>query len=516
MRVALRADASGRMGTGHFRRCQSLAAALRARGAETLLIARRHDEVSERTAGNERVAWLPPGRPDFQPAAGDPPHAAWAAAAWDEDAAQTEHALAGFAPDWIVVDHYALDARWHEHLVRATGARIAAIDDLGDRTLRAELVVDHNLQPTSRDKYAGRLVKPSRLLLGPRYALLASRYAVAPRYHFRRQVGSIGIFISGGGGADLAMQALVACRDVAGFQGLIEIVGPASGSERDRLEAAARAQPPAQVLSDLPDLCEFYARHDLQIGSGGGAAWERCCLGAPTLAVQIAQNQQAVLPLLAQHGAVAWVDPPSGLAIGDAVARLVKEPRARLALARAGRALVDGKGSSRVAAVMQMSVSPRLMLRPAEHADEALLLAWANDPETRRQAFQTRTIAASAHAAWFRARLADPSSCCVLVATTPEGVPIGQVRFDRRDDAWEVDYSLDPAFRGLGLARTVLAQALVALASEDRQPTRVRGLVKVSNPASVRVFRSLGFQETMSTRESGICHAMTLELTPRR
>ena len=55
---------------------------------------------------------------------------------------------------------------------------------------------------------------------------------------------------------------------------------------------------------DEPDLAAFFARHDLQIGAGGGATWERCCIGAPTIAIVVAANQSAVVPALDRLGAL--------------------------------------------------------------------------------------------------------------------------------------------------------------------------------------------------------------------
>jgi UDP-2,4-diacetamido-2,4,6-trideoxy-beta-L-altropyranose hydrolase len=470
MRVALRTDASGRIGTGHVRRCLSLARALQEEGVETLLVCRSHDAVSAGAVGAEvRVAWLPgpvagvpalrasppayvpalrASPPAYVPAPrasppaqggsgqteGESPHAEWAGVSWEEDARETAQALAAFAPDWVLVDHYAFDARWQQAVADATGARMAAIDDLADRAHAVELLIDQNLQPPSADKYAGRVAPTARRLLGPRYALLAREYASAPRYRFRRQVRSIGIFLSGADAQDATSAALLACREDAGFEGEIELVSSARSPHLAHQQQLARRWPGTRVLTDLPDLRAFFARHDLQVGSGGGAAWERCCIGAPTAAVQIAANQGAVLPQLAALGAVEWVQDPREL--GAAVAHLVAQPRQRLALARAARGLVDGLGSARVAAVLALASAPQLSFRAATAADEALLLDWANDPQARAHAFHPERVLPRPHHAWFTARLARPADCLILIATSSAGTPVGLVRFEREQGHW--------------------------------------------------------------------------------
>ncbi|HYD74804.1 UDP-2,4-diacetamido-2,4,6-trideoxy-beta-L-altropyranose hydrolase [Ramlibacter sp.] len=507
MRVALRTDASGRIGTGHLRRCLSLARALNAEGVDTLFICRRHDALSAAIESEGQAhAWLPKPPPCFVARPDDPPHADWAGVAWEQDARETARALAGFAPDWVLVDHYALDARWHGALSAATSARIAAIDDLGDRPLAVDLLIDQNLQPDGSGKYEGRLPAAARTLLGPRHALLAGIYAQAPRYRFRRHVASIGIFMGGADLDDFGGRVLRACREVAGFEGSIELVSSRRSPHFAAHEELARRWPGTRVLAGLPDLADFFARHDLQVGAGGGAAWERCCLGAPTLALQIAANQGAVLPQLAARGAVEWLQRPDpGVeAIGRAVRRLLDEPRRRLALVRASRCLVDGRGSARVAAVLALAGGMPWQFRAAEATDEELLLAWANEPQARAQAFDPSTITPAGHHAWFRQRLARADDCLIVIACSRAGTPVGQVRFDRTGEAWSIDYALDSAHRGWGHGRRLLAGA-IGFFRGRRGFAELKALVKADNAASLGVFRGLGFAESAAVHQGQPC-----------
>jgi UDP-2,4-diacetamido-2,4,6-trideoxy-beta-L-altropyranose hydrolase len=511
MRIAVRTDASRRIGTGHLRRCLSLAQALRGEGAQVRFVCREHDGISRIAAEDgEAVAWLPHAD-GYAPRPDDPAHADWAECSWQDDADETIAALRDLRPDWVLVDHYAFDARWHERVASALACRIAVIDDLADRPLACALLIDQNLHPDHAAKYAAQLQAPSRILGGPRYALLAPRYRTAARYRFRRRVQSIGIFMGGGDPKDFSSRVLLACREVAGFTGDIELVSSSRNPSFDRHRELAQRWPNTCVLYDEPDLTGFFARHDLQIGSGGIAAWERCVLGAPTLALQIASNQLAVLPELANAGAIEWldVDDAGEQEIGQAVKSLIDAPRRRLALVRATRGLVDGMGCARVAAALSLAVEPDLRLRPANADDEALLLAWANDPQARRHAFHTNSITPVQHHAWFAKRLANPADYVILIATSAAGSPVGPVRFERSKDLWTVSYSLDAAFRGLGLARPLLAAGIDALRARD-PGARVEGWVKPDNVASMQVFRRLGFAESRADHEGTGCHRFEL------
>ena len=72
-------------------------------------------------------------------------HAHWLPVTWQQDAEQTLEAIDRIgAIDWLIVDHYALDARW-ERLQRQRVPRILAIDDIADRDHDCDILLDQNL-----------------------------------------------------------------------------------------------------------------------------------------------------------------------------------------------------------------------------------------------------------------------------------------------------------------------------------------------------------------------------------
>jgi UDP-2,4-diacetamido-2,4,6-trideoxy-beta-L-altropyranose hydrolase len=372
VRVAIRVDASVEIGLGHLARCLSLAAALRCCGAEVIFICRDLglDEVARIGNGGFECRRLGapgnPRRPEI--AVGDPRHAGWACVHWERDAQETAAAIAADHPDWVVVDHYAFDARWHR-LVSTSGTRLCVIDDLGDRPLAADLLVDHNLDDDHARKYAAAGIGNARILGGPRYALLGAVYATAPRYAFRDQVGSIGIFMGGTDPLRLSEAALRSCREVAGFTGPIEVATTHANPALTDLDAACRRHGPAELRIDATDLAAFFGRHDLQIGAGGGALWERCCIGAPTVALAFAVNQRPAVAALAAARAVVAVDAIDPQSIGQAVRRLIADAAARCQLVKRARGLVDGRGAERVALAMlaeMSSMSPNRTQPPGE------------------------------------------------------------------------------------------------------------------------------------------------------
>lgn len=175
-----RTDASYEIGTGHVMRCLTLARALRERGAECRFVCRAHPGYllgRIREQGFEAFA-LPcasgecaqPG----QAAESALAHAEWLGTDWRTDAEFTRAALGETIADWLVVDHYALDARWKTAL-RPHCRKLLVIDDLADREHHCDLLLDQNLVADIEHRYDSKLPEHcGRIILGPQYAAAAT------------------------------------------------------------------------------------------------------------------------------------------------------------------------------------------------------------------------------------------------------------------------------------------------------------------------------------------------------
>jgi len=461
MRVAIRTDASARIGTGHVKRCGALALALIECGVTPSFVTRRlgldtTSLLDERLLEHGvKVTFLASPDASTSPVPRGPvPHAGWAGVDWEADAAETITALREKAPTHVIVDHYAFDARWHRMVSASLGAQIVIIDDLADRDLDGSLLVDHNAAQDHRAKYAGRWPSDRPLLGGPRFALLDPRYAGATPATLAPSVSSIGVFMGGADADDYSRRVIAACR-ATGFGGQIEVVSTSANPHLAALRAACESDVATTLSVDLPNLAAFYARHGLQVGAGGGAAWERCCAGAPTLIFATADNQNLVVDELVRRGAAAATEPrqsPDLEAIGVALRRLLGDAGLRASLAGNSRRLVDGLGAVRVALSL---TAESLEVRRATPRDSARILAWRNDPATRSVSIATAEISAATHESWFARVLADPSRQLYIGAVGSREV--GVIRFDRREQGdHEISLFLDPALLGLKLGTHLL------------------------------------------------------------
>ena len=295
MKIAFRADASVQIGTGHVMRCLTLAKEMRSRGHDCVFICRDlpghlgHDVTDAGFA----LTLLPAPDPDFRPKPDDPAHAAWAGAPWKTDAEQTRAA----APDvdWIIVDHYAFDARW-QSCARARNARVMVIDDIADRPHIADLLLDQNLGRLAGD-YVGLVPAHCTRLIGPAYVLMRPEFARLRASSLARRVKSrLDHILVSMGGVDCD-NATSAVLDVLANSALpdrcrITVVMGRNAPWLAKVQRGAQMMPkPTDVVTDVADMASLMVSADLAIGGAGGTSWERCCLGLPSLLLVLADNQ---------------------------------------------------------------------------------------------------------------------------------------------------------------------------------------------------------------------------------
>lgn len=359
MRAAFRVDASLVTGSGHVMRCLTLADALRAGGADCHFLCREHpghliDVIRGR--GHDCTP-LPPG-PSATTAGSGRPYGDWLGTTQEEDARQCRPLLEALRPDWLIVDHYALDAGW-ESALRPTCRGLLAIDDLGDRPHACNVLLDQNLGH-SPALYAGLVPPHCELLLGTRHALLRPEFAARREASLaRRDTPRLQHVVVSLGGVDndnatgtvlasLASAALpAACR--------LTVVMGRHAPWLDAVRAqAARLPLPVEVRVDVDDMADLLASCDLAIGASGGSAWERCCLGVPALLIVLADNQASIARALADAGAGLLVGGPADIASALPGALATARDAGWLAGAsRRARDLCDGRGAERVATTLR-------------------------------------------------------------------------------------------------------------------------------------------------------------------
>lgn len=352
--VAFRVDASQEIGYGHVTRCLALADALAELGFSSKFILRKHSnwavEIIRRHGHTATLltACLNSGKEDIESGRA---HGHWLDMPCKEDARQTLQALAADPVGCVVIDHYGLDYRWEGFIRQATGAVIAVIDGLADRKHDCDLLLDPTYCEEGARRWDGLVPRETRLLVGPRYALLRPEFAEALSLR-RARSGEIRRILIAFGGSDPSNATSVALEAVfllgRGDLPIDVVVGGDNPKAAEIRERCAR-HGCARFHFDTTEMAKLMAEADVAIGGGGTMMWERLFLGLPAIVVSIAPNQVALSERVAETGAVLYLGPvektnPSQ--IMQALAVLVGAPERVRRMSERGRIILGNTATT--------------------------------------------------------------------------------------------------------------------------------------------------------------------------
>jgi len=355
MNITFRTDSSLQIGSGHIMRCLTLADELRQRGAEVTFVCREYpgNMIGLIETKGYPVVRLAQAEAEYAAAPDDLTHAAWLGVPWQQDASDTITAVRDARPQWLIIDHYALDHRWEE-LLRPHVGKIMVIDDLADRAHDCELLLDQNFGRTA-DAYGSLVPEGCNLLLGAQYALLRPEFAVLREYSLnRRKNPSFNQLLVTMGGVDKdnvtgdILNALKDCELPDNCR--IKVVMGPTAPWLDSVSQQAKCLPwDVEVKINVADMARIMAESDLAIGAAGGTSWERCCLGLPTIMLVIARNQEIAARQLEQVGAAILLDRDwQPCQLRSILQTVFLSPSTIYKMVVSASKIADGKGASSV------------------------------------------------------------------------------------------------------------------------------------------------------------------------
>jgi UDP-2,4-diacetamido-2,4,6-trideoxy-beta-L-altropyranose hydrolase len=495
MNIAFRVDASALIATGHFMRCLTLADALKQRGAQIRFVSRQLPEHLMRILNEKGHRFVRIDRAMRHEMDRDLLHAHWLGTSQMQDAEDTIEALSDLSWDWLVVDHYALDEQW-ETLLRESAKKIAVIDDIADRTHDCDLLLDQNFYLEADRRYLGKVPAHCQLLLGPRYALLREEFRLV-RERVQARDGAVSRILIFFGGIDngnytsRAIDAIVALG-IAGVR-VDVVVGMHHPNREQIVSACLRHGFVCHVQT--PRMVELIAAADLAIGAGGTVTWERCCLGLPTLAISVAENQSEQIAAAACEGLL--YAPDTGDEFVSMLQRhagaLIENRSLRQLISRAGMKAVDGCGAWRV--VDNMGCDD-IEIRIARTDDARSLFEWRNDPSVRAVSRRGGLIDWDTHQSWLNSVLNSPNQCLLIGHLA--GSPVGVVRFDVQGDEAEISLYLVSGPHPPRQGGCLLRSAERWLAANRPSVRRIRAEVLAGNIRSERLFLGAGYHTDCS------------------
>lgn len=268
-----------------------------------------------------------------------------------EDASRLIALQQRFQSNWAVLDDYRIDEAYQLSL-RAAGLRWLQFDGGSDKALWADVVVNANPAVRPED-YAGVLRNPgTRLLLGPRYAILRPEFERVEPRDPGRPVEQI--LVTFGGGDDRGANEFV-------LSSLLPVTPPdvrflvVSGARNPSNPSLKRwvdvhGQGRVSLRIDPEQVAPLFASCDLAVMAGGTSTYEAAACGLPMILISIADNQVLQSNAWAQLGAALHLGGLASVSVFDIRQALATISQSQgMGRERSLVRRVDGHGAYRVA-----------------------------------------------------------------------------------------------------------------------------------------------------------------------
>jgi len=387
--------------------------------------------------------------------------------------------------DVVVLDGYYFDFEYQQ-IIKKKEITLICIDDIQAYPFLADAIINH-AGGINADNY--QIQPHTRLFLGSAYALLREPFLIAAAK--QRFVSAIKKIIINMGGADPENYTCRIVKQIISDHSYfsLEVVTGSAFSHQTALQELLEANPNITLHQNLDAeaMCRLMLSCDAAILPPSSVSYEWCSVGGPLFLHPIADNQQHIYSFLLENKLAFPFEELSPILNIPDPENLINEQ------IQNQKSWFNGQSRQKLLTVFyELSYHRHLVLRPVTEADSLLLFDWANDPEVRRNSFNSDPISLEIHQIWFRNKLQDPD--CVIYIAEVNKIAAGMIRYDIVEQTATISYLLTQDFRGKGLGTLLLQQGLEALLVHKPTIEKAIGYIQEINLASISAFKKNHFE----------------------
>jgi UDP-2,4-diacetamido-2,4,6-trideoxy-beta-L-altropyranose hydrolase len=504
--IVIRVDASTRMGIGHVMRCITLAKKLSENNCHITFLCKQHNGHINHfieSSGFKVIALSKPIRNIDN----EPDEKYWLGCHFQDDANECIQKLVDDINiprvDLLIIDHYSLDHQWQKKLSPYC-KKIMVIDDLANRKHCCDILLDQTYGRIKED-YVPLIPKHCTLLLGKQYILLRDEFyharSLAQKNRLNAKQNELNNILISLGGTDpdniagIILSWLISMKvDYSDLN--VTLVANPSSSFLNELKMLTKNDPWVNIITSPPSMAKLMLNFDIAIGSSGTTAWERCCLGLPSLSIVNAENQQLVSKSLVNAGAIISLGCSKKLnqkIFEDTFTRLFNNKKYYQEMVQQSFNCCDGLGAGRVTKHVVQKIST-IELKLATTKNKEITFEWQSDKNTRKYFEQPTAPTWSEHAHWFDHNLSNPNSSLYIIYYNK--IPAGTLRLDKKKhDEYVISILIAPNLQGKGVALATLNKI-----TQLKENGLFFASIHKDNINSIKVFKKAGFVSISSSQ----------------
>lgn len=413
---------------------------------------------------------------------------------WSRDVLEISQHLHDWKPDLVWLDHYGIDRRWQiEFQKKYSDLKFFVFDDLANRELNGEFVINPNLMIAPPGPYEKLVPLATGICLGPQYSsfTLDQKFLNArEKSQTRRDLRNVLVFF---GSADKAGACLAFAKAASQLKLDPELqftlVAGSLNQSFDEIKSLL-ANTKVRVLKNLENFADEILGFDLAIGSAGVNGWERAYLGLPSYLVQVADNQEDAVKSLIDNGAAKSFGKLQSVDWSKLLGEVsgLRKNKDQIASMSESAFKIWGDFSKGLQSILDQA-GKELTLRNADLRDSEFLFELRNDPQTVAQSIQSKPVTWEEHSNWFANSLKNQNRQIYVASHNGEIVGMGRADWSENDNSVELSWAVVPSKRGTGYG-TMLVRTLSELHSHQGRVAKI----KAENIGSQKAASAAGFR----------------------
>lgn len=344
IKVGIRADGSKNIGMGHVMRCLSLAKGFRNAGIDVFFLSKYEQGVLKiREEGFEVIELSHSMDNQYEGFCyGD-------VNTLEKEADEIIVTLKNKEIDILFIDSYNVTEKFFLKL-KPFVKKLCYIDDINSFSYPVDVLINGNI--TGEFLNYERYYEDEIMLLGLKYNLIRDEFKDLPDRKTNRIVKEIMITTGGADPFDLSSRLTGIILKDSVFKNIrINIVAGSGFENLDRLRDLSRRNLNLVIHENVSKMSEIMLKSDIAISAGGSTLYELCACGTPTLAIIIAENQEAVVDMLCNKDyiqSLGWYNKFSDEEFLFKLKLLCEDFKKRECYSKKMQKLVDGKGVNRI------------------------------------------------------------------------------------------------------------------------------------------------------------------------
>ena len=381
--------------------------------------------------------------------------------------------------DVIIVDHYGIHNIWIKQINKKIGTIF--IDDFIRKNLKSDIIINGNVN-AKKNFYIKR--RNQKIFVGSKFAIINPMYN--PKFKLS-SVKKILVFFSNSDLNKFYLKIIKSLKEIKdNLQ--ITVIGGLSNKVNNKLTTKK-----IRFFNYVKNFDKMILKSTLCIGSCGSAYLQRLYYNIPSIVYSLSENQKPFCNFLDKNKAALYLGNEQDFSSSNfkkKFYKIINDKKKLMSMSTKSKIMVDKFTLQRVLEIIKPSDKNKLKLKRAKINDINIFYNWVKDNKVVKNSVKRKKITYENHKKWFKKAISNPKIKIFVLYLN--NIPVGQIRFNKRNKKYILDYSLDWFVRGRYFGQELVKMGMNKLEKKERYIIEAK--VRKNNLQSKKIFENLNFK----------------------